>query len=175
MVDHPALRAAIIEGLRHLERAGADFLGIACNTAHIYFPDLAASIGVPLLDMVALAADAVPAEVRAPALVAARPTVEAGIYQSALAARGLRLTDPGFQDRVDALLDSVRDDPSPAFLTAAWAGLADTARAAGADALLVACLDLSATLRHAPPTLPVLDAARCLAAGLVRRWREPDR
>jgi hypothetical protein len=36
--------------------------------------------------------------------------------------------------------------------------------------VLVACLDLSGVLRHADDGLPVVDAARSLAHGLVDTW-----
>ena len=83
-IDHVALEAAVREGLQHLESAGADFLAIACNTAHIYYPSLAAAVHVPLLNIVELTVRALPDTSRALALIAARPTVESGIFQSAL-------------------------------------------------------------------------------------------
>jgi aspartate racemase len=46
------LEAATLDGLKHLESAGVDFLAIACNTVHMYYPRLAASVAVPLLNTV---------------------------------------------------------------------------------------------------------------------------
>ncbi len=37
-----------------LEKQGADFLVIPCNTAHYYLPRIAEAVSIPLLDMVAL-------------------------------------------------------------------------------------------------------------------------
>src|SRR5689334_8675314 len=54
-IDHAALEAATLAGLKHLESAGVDFLAIACNTVHIYYPRLAAAVSVPLLNIVELA------------------------------------------------------------------------------------------------------------------------
>jgi aspartate racemase len=170
--DHAALEAAVREGLQHLERSGVDLLAIACNTAHIYYPRLVRSVGVPLLDMVELATAALPPTARV-ALVAARPTVESGLYRSGLAARGavlIETVDPGWQADVDHLLGATRTTTDPALFAQAWAGLADRARAAGADTLLVACLDLSGILAHAKVELSIVDAAQCLASELVRRW-----
>jgi aspartate racemase len=169
-VDHEALEAAITEGLQHLERAGADFLAIACNTAHIYYPNLAASVGVELLNIVDLAVQAIPASSRKLALVAARPTAEAGIFQNALRERGLAVCDLGWQDDVDRLLAATRDLVEPSVFTSLWADLTDRAQAAGIDTLLVACLDLSGVLHHAKTPLPMVDAAQCLAEEIVREW-----
>src|SRR5262249_39796929 len=59
--DHLALEATIQEGLQDLERTGAAFLAIACNTAHIYYSQLTQAINIPLLNMVNLAIADLPA------------------------------------------------------------------------------------------------------------------
>ncbi len=51
-IDHGALRAAILAGLQRLAGTGVAFVAMPCNTAHIYYDDLAASIDAPLLNMV---------------------------------------------------------------------------------------------------------------------------
>src|SRR5512138_1771283 len=48
-IDHAAVEAAIVAGLRKLEASGAAFIAMPCNSAHIYFERLAAAIDVPLL------------------------------------------------------------------------------------------------------------------------------
>ena len=92
-IDHSALEAATLEGLKQLEYAGADFLAIACNTVHIYYPRLASAVSVPLLNIVELAVQAVPALTEMVGLVAARPTIDAGIFQEALRNAGHKVID----------------------------------------------------------------------------------
>lgn len=169
-IDHAALEAATLSGLKHLESAGVDFLAIACNTVHIYYPRLAASVSVPLLNIVELAVQAVPGSAEAVALVATRPTVEAGIFQSALRSAGHQVVDLDWQDEVDSLLSAVRESTDPLVFRHLWAPLFEKARAAGVDAVLVACLDLSGVVRFAETKLPVVDAADCLARAIVERW-----
>lgn len=174
--DHTALSAAIVEGLEHLERAGADFLAIACNTAHIYFPDLARSVGVPLLDMVALAVAEVPASTERLALIAARPTVEAGIYQQVLAGRELAVLESTCQPEVDHLLGALRTTPDPLILGRLWESLLARVEASRADAVLLACLDLSGIAAgQEAPRLPIVDSSRCLAREIVRFWLQLQR
>jgi aspartate racemase len=169
-VDHEALESAIRTGLLDLERTGADLLAIACNTAHVYYADLAASVNPPLLDMVGLTVEAVPVGAGTVGLIAARPTVESGIYQRALAGRGLSVADVGWQDEVDRLLGMTRTSAAPGELAALWREIDGLLREAGAETVVVACLDLSAVLRHTPADLPVVDAAQCLATDIVRQW-----
>lgn len=169
-IDHAALEASISDGLQHLERTGADFLAIACNTAHIYYPQLADAVNVPLLNMVTLAAANIPDSARKLALIAARPTFEAGIYQAALAERGVEVVALDWQSQIDDLLGLTRTTTDPAVFTRAWHDLIAQAQVAGADALLIACLDLSAIIRYAATDLPILDASQCLAQEIVRHW-----
>ncbi|WP_372512686.1 aspartate/glutamate racemase family protein [Bacillus salipaludis] len=41
----------IIQSAERLENAGADFLVIACNTAHFYFKSIENSVSIPILHM----------------------------------------------------------------------------------------------------------------------------
>lgn len=169
-VDHAMLAAATREGLVDLDRAGSTVLAIACNTAHIYHRALARSVQAPLLNIVDLAVAALPFTARRVALVAARATVESGIYQQALAFAGRQHVDPAWQDEVDQLLGATREHTDARIFASAWQRLFDRASAHNADTILVACLDLSGILSHAPTTVPVVDAASGLAAAIVRTW-----
>ncbi len=169
-IDHAALEAATLDGLKRLESAGVDFLAIACNTVHLYYPRLAAAVSVPLLNIVELAVQAVPAAAGSVALVAARPTAESGLFQDALRAAGHRVVDLDWQDQVDGLLAAVRESTDPELLRRRWAPILEKARAAEIGAVLVACLDLSAIVRHAGTDLSIVDAADALARAVVQRW-----
>ncbi len=169
-IDHAALEAATLEGLKTLESAGAGFLAIACNTVHIYYPRLASAVSVPLLNIVELAVQAVPASAGKVALVAARPTVESGIYQEALLASGHRVAEIDWQGDIDGMLGAVRESTDPDVFRRLWASLLAKAEAADVSAVLVACLDLSGVVRFAETKLPIIDAADCLAREIVRRW-----
>lgn len=169
-IDHAALEAATLAGLKHLESAGVDFLAIACNTVHIYYPRLAAALSVPLLNIVELAVEALPAHAGTVALVAARPTAESGLFQTALLAAGHRVVDPDWQSDVDGMLSAVRETTDPSVFRSLWASLLAKARAAEASSALIACLDLSGVARFAETEIPVVDAADCLARAIVRRW-----
>ena len=169
-VDHAALEDAIRSGLQDLERTGVDFLAIACNTAHIYYPQLARSVNVPLLNMVELTLEALPSAAQRVALVAARPTVESGVYQTGIHARGLSLFEADWQSQVDHLLGMTRTSATPSEFAEQWGGITEAARSGELDTLIVACLDLSAVVAHAKTDLRIVDAAECLAREIVRQW-----
>lgn len=169
-VNHAALEDAIRDGLQHLEGAGADFLAIACNTAHIYYPRLAESVGVKLLNIIELTLEAIPLSTQKLALIAARPTVESEIFQKAIHRSGYKLIDLEWQNDVDRLLAASRMSTDPQLFAQLWAGLTTRASHAGVDTLVVACLDLSGVVRHANTALHIVDGAQCLAQGIVAEW-----
>jgi aspartate racemase len=170
-IDHAALEAATIDGLKMLESAKVDFIGIACNTVHIYYPSLVRSVSVPLLNIVELAVEALPTDARTVALVAARPTADAMIFQNAIRATGREIIDLDWQTHVDSMLSVVRETTDPVALALLWDPILEKASTAKVDALLVACLDLSGIVRFATGSnTPIIDAANCLARALVQRW-----
>jgi aspartate racemase len=171
-IDHDALRAAICAGLRKLASTGVAFVAMPCNTAHIYYDDLAACVDVLLLNMVDEAQRAVPAGGRRVALLATRPTVEAGIYQAALARAGLELAPPADrQGQIDRLLAAIKSSPDRREAEGMWRALLAELVADGIDMALLACTDLNVVSAASPPGITVLDATQCLAAATVREWR----
>jgi aspartate racemase len=169
--DHEAIEAAAFEGLQTLERAGVDFIAMACNTVHAYHGRLARRLRIPLLNMVDETVSALGPHGRDVALIAARATVESGIYQTAIEARGGRCVDIGMQASVDRLLIASRDDARHEECRQLWQRLLTVAQERGAARSVVACLDLSASIRRHGLQSQVLDTAVCLAEATVLAWR----
>jgi aspartate racemase len=170
-LDHSALCATIRAGLQQLAGTGVAFVAMPCNTAHIYYDDLAASIDVPLLNMVDEALRALPRSAARVALLATRPTVAAGIYQAAAAREGLDLaSSEDWQARVDQLLGAIKSSTDRSAARGMWRDLLDNLAASQVDTVLLACTDLNA-VSQAHAGLAVLDATQCLAAATVRMWR----
>jgi aspartate racemase len=179
-IDHAAMEAAILAGLRKLEQSGAAFIAMPCNSAHIYFERLASGIQVPLLNMVDQTLAALPAASHTVALLATRPTAEARLYQGAIERAGLSvLVGEAWQARVDTLLLAIKSSADRAAAGALWRDLVGDLEAAGADTLLLACTDLNAVSGTGGTRMAVVDATRCLAKAVVEQWlqitREEDK
>jgi amino-acid racemase len=172
-IDHAALRAAISAGLQRLASTGVAFIAMPCNTAHIYYADLAASAQIPLLNMVDEVLRAIPPSTGRVALLATRPTAESGIYQAAIERAGVGLAAPAhYQGKVDRLIALIKaaGDSSPA--QAIWRDLLAELAADRVDVALLACTDLNVVSEGVSGAIPIFDATRCLAAAVVREWRK---
>jgi aspartate racemase len=168
----------IIEALgrtaRSLEAAGAEIIGIPCNTAHAFLMDVRAAVDVPVIDMIRETASRAleeHGEGTTVGLLATDGTLRSRLYHDALEAVGLVPLAPtasGIQfavmDALDAVkLHGVSDDASRA-LGAAVRNL----QTEGATALIAGCTEVSLVLDRYRPELPWLDPLQILAEALVR-------
>jgi aspartate racemase len=170
-LDHAAMQSAITAGLTRLASSGVAFVALPCNSAHIYYPQLADSIAIPLLNMIELAVQSIPPTATRIALLATRPTLAAGLYQAALAATGRDcIVDEAIQRRVDQLLRGIKTAPDPRALAASWRDLVRDLARAGADTALVACTDLNVVSAAEQAEIALLDATHCLARSVVEHW-----
>jgi aspartate racemase len=156
---------------RRLLAAGADAVAMPCNTAHGYLDAIRQAAGdAPVLDMVALTAARIAALRPAPTrvgLLASTAVKLTGLYDRALAAHGLTVVFPTNQkDVMDAIRAVKRGDVGDGPRSAMRAG-ARALAAEGADALLIACTELSALNEPAPEGARMLDAMDVLAEAIV--------
>lgn len=156
---------------RGLEAAGADFLVMACNTAHAFQFDIERSVGIPFVSIVE-EASAVAAR-QAPSgtvgLLAAEGCLAAGLYQEELARRGLScvtLEGERLAEFMDLLYAIKSGDLGPA-VAGAMASLARALEAQGAGVLVAACTEVPLVLDAAATGVPLIDATETLAAAVV--------
>lgn len=134
-----------------LERFGADFIVVPCNSAHAFADQVEAAVDVPVVSIVAqTVAEAVS---RVPGLatvglLATTGAVTAGIYQRELAAVGVGCVLPDAEDQA-AVMRVIYDQVKagrPADIEALRA-VAARLREAGAQLVLLGCTELSVAAR----------------------------
>ena len=160
-----------------LERAGADFLVMPCNTAHAFQADIEASVGIPFVGMIDLVVDALQSlGASRVGLMAASGCLEAGIYQRALSVAGVQ---PLVWTTADvaafmALLYRIKSGERSASLREQLTALAVRLEAAGAEVLVVACTEIPLVLADHDCSVQLLSATDLLATETVRRALGPD-
>ena len=179
----PDPRPELIRSAKRLERAGAELLVMACNTAHYYYDDIAREVSIPFLHMPRETAKcAAKRGYRAVALLATSGTVKTGVYADAFAAEApgarLLLPDDAGQDAVMKLIyDGVkkgrRDYPTDSVRSA----IADlTAR--GAESFVLGCTELPLAFQYGGIDAPAIDPTRVLARAAVcaagAKLKRPD-
>lgn len=159
---------------RNLEAAGAEIIGISCNTAHAFLDDVRAAVDIPVADMVgetALRARKVYGSGATVGLVATDGTLRSRLYHDALEEVGLyplAPPDSGVQFAVMDALDSVKLDGVTEDACSALAMAVEHLTANGVTALIAGCTEASLVFVRRPPGLPWLDPLQILAEALVR-------
>jgi aspartate racemase len=98
--DRAAFAAYLAGSVRRLAAAGADFVAMTANTAHLVFDEVAAASRVPLVSIVeTCAADARHRGLRRPALLGTRFTMDAPFYPEVFGRHGIQVVVPDGSDR----------------------------------------------------------------------------
>ena len=163
----------LVEMARGLERQGADFLAIPCNTAHHYHAEVAAAVGVPVLNMIEMtvrdAGGACPDLTRV-GLLASSALMRIRLYERWFERLGVGVLYPG-PGVQRALMDLIRAVKAGSYTTAQVAACdraAEDLEARGAQCLVVACTELSVVAEGLQTDLPVCDASDVLARAVIR-------
>ena len=167
----PLLTAAA----KNLERTGADFIAIPCNTAHYWLHELREAVSIPIIDMIgetaASVADHIPS-LHTIGLLATTGTLSTGLYQQIFAKNGFRLLVPSDEEEV-VVMDAInRIKAGDHSVREAVIGVAQGLIARGAEGIIPGCTELSLVVSQDSLSVPVFDPLAILAERAVALARE---
>jgi len=147
--EGPSPAPALAASARGLETAGAEFIVMACNTAHAWGADIRAAITVPFVSMIDTTVAAV-ADLRpeAAGVLAVDACLSAGLYQSALKTAGVRpiLLPADSQKTFIELIYRIKSGDTGETVRRAMATLARRLEAQGAEVLIAGCTEIPLVL-----------------------------
>ncbi len=165
------------EGVGRLERAGASFIVIPCNTVHYFYDDIQRAVKIPVLHLIREAADAVVArhpQCKTVGLLATNGTINTGLYEKELRARGLTVLAPNDSLQQDCVMKAVYGIKSGMekkvcedLLFKAGKSLEDR----GAQVIVLGCTEIPLAFNPQRSGVPVVNATRVLAEAAIRAYR----
>ena len=176
----PSRLAALVDGTgedplpvliamaRGLEKQGADFLTMPCNTAHYYLPRIAEAVSIPFLDMVALSIACL--RDKRIGMLASPAVQKVGLYAARLEAAGHVAVFPDVAGEA-RLLDVIRAVKANALTAQHRRDYAQIAASLDVDAYLIACTELSVIGPPEGATKPIIDALDVLVEATVNGAR----
>jgi aspartate racemase len=168
----------LVEGVTRLERSGASLIVIPCNTAHFFYDDMQRAVKIPIVHMIRETADAVVArhpQCKTVGLLATSGTIQSGLYEKELRARGLTVLcpEPGMQEAcvmkaVYGIKAGGDKKESEDLLYTAGKSLEEK----GAQVIVLGCTEIPLAFNPQRATVPVVNATRVLAEAAIREYRQ---
>lgn len=153
-----------------LERAGAELIVMACNTAHAFENEIKAAIKAPFLSMIeATVGASLDAGAERVGVLAADGCRDARLYQNAYAARGvdaLLLSDEA-QAEFMRLIFRVKAGDVGVETRNAMKALATHLNARGAQAIVAACTEVPLVLDADALAVPLVNSTDALVARTI--------
>lgn len=159
--------ASLIDGVRTLERAGADVIAVACNTAHYWHDQMSRSTACRMLHIVdVVKRKLAEAGVRRVALLATSGTVRSAIYQRRLAGvvEDVMIPNDAGQETVDEAIRSVKSGGGH---DAAVLAVAGSLLVRGADIIILGCTELPIAFSGSRLEPYCLDVTAALAESCI--------
>jgi aspartate racemase len=173
----PSPVAAILRGLRTLERAGADFAVIACVSAHCFLPRIAPRSRLPLINLIDETLASLQKMHPAPrtvGLLATTGTVRSGLFARPFEAAGFEVLEPSARDQRRVMAAIYGKSGIKAGITTgppreALLDVAGELVRRGAEAVLAGCTEVPLVLQAEDLPVPLVDPISVAARAAVKR------
>lgn len=167
--------AAMVKSAQKLEAGGADFIIIACNTAHYFLPEVAPQIQIPVVSIVeTTAAEISRRAYKKVGLLATSGTVCTGLYQKALTAKGITCMTPSKDKQHlidDMIYDGVKANDT-AYPIEPVSELLANMQQDGAEAFILGCTEVPVAVAMYNLQGNFIDATEELAKAAVKLAKE---
>ena len=167
----------IAEMARNLAVSGADFLVIPCNTAHYYYDEVCSAVDIPVMNMIDVTVRNVINEndsIRTVGLLASKAVLITGLYMKPFREQGIDVIypSPEVQDLVMATVREIKTGRYGIGDREVLQSASEELVRKGAEALIVACTELSVICDSLDAGVKVYDSCQVLAEDIVRMAKE---
>lgn len=146
--DHGSIHKALGESCRILEKAGADFIVIPCNTVHYFIDFMRSQVAIPIHDMIEETGKHIKLnhpEISEVGLFGTKGTLSSGIYQQRLTKRqlGVRLPGPKTSEQIMEIIYQIKESgPGDQLKSSLLEELRAFREESGAEWVILGCTEL---------------------------------
>ena len=155
----------LLESARLLEKAGADFGVIPCNTVHIYIDEIRKSVRMPFLSIIEATVEFARAKNwKKIALLGTKATITSGIYDKEFGSHSIEILKPNFEDQEslsEIILHILRGEKSMQDKETVLR-IVKKLEAEGAEAVILGCTDFQLLLNEKDFDIPIVDTVEVL-------------
>jgi len=161
----------LIQGAENLQKGGADFIVIPCNTVHIHIDNLRKKIGIPILSIVEETVKYLKANgVSKVAILATNATIEENLYGLALEKEKILpiIPDKNAQKTVMEVISNILANSNTNKDMEKLSTVIRKLKCSGINDMLLACTDLQILMKQNECSAKVHDTMDILAGAAVR-------
>ncbi len=164
----------LIKTAQNLEKAGADFIIISCNTAHYYYQKIQEMVHIPILNMVyetALHIHNTFPFIKKISLFATKGTYQAELYQTHLGNFGIKTLVPSEteQKQLMEIIYGVKAGQDLVYLRTQIIGIVESEIKNGTQAIVAGCTEIPLVLKDGEVGVPVIDPTTILAKKAIEK------
>ncbi len=159
----------LITAAQNLERGGADFLVMPCNTLHRFINDIRNSVKIPVLSILEACAKRLTSDgIAELGLIATGITLESGFYEAHFKTCAINLHTPNdfHRAKLGRMIHSLVTNRYASRERTELQEIIDDFANQGIRTILLACTDLQALVPQSPK-VQILDSMRILADAVV--------
>ncbi|MDP3785384.1 MAG: amino acid racemase [bacterium] len=161
----------LIDGAKILEKSGADFGILPCNTLHKYIKEIRESVNIPFLSIIdETVSELKTKKIKIVGLLATKTTIESKIFEKVLAENGINVVYSTDVDQnhiyniIVQLLNGEMNDSQSKKIEM----VCDALYKKGAESILLACTDLQLAISNVKSPIPIIDTTEILINASVQ-------
>ena len=167
---------ALQETARNLEKAGADFIIIPCNTAHYFLSSIQESVKIPILNMIEETVKETQkknSSIKKVGLLASIGTYKTKIYHQHFKKFNIEVISPEEKDKEEVMkaIYAVKAGNLSEGIKISILKIAQKLIDKGSEALIAGCTEIPLILKEGDVSVPIIDPTRVLAETAVRKAR----
>ncbi|OQY14715.1 MAG: aspartate racemase RacD [Desulfobacterium sp. 4572_20] len=157
---------------KRLEKWGADFLAIPCNTAHFYYDRVQEAVDIPVINLIDLVTENVRRNYpqgSSIGLLASTAVIKTGLYEKRFKPLGLKLICPreDLQNDLLNIIKAIKAGNTGKEVMETYTAICSHLKGKGASLGIVACTELGILGGDLP--FHIMDATEILAQEIVKR------
>ena len=164
-------RIQIRKSAQSLEKMGADYLVMPCNTAHNFYDDIVEDISIPFLNMIEETAKYIKGnhqDITKIGLLATVGTIKANVYDEIFNKYGIEVHKPSkeTQNYVTQLIYNIKEDIDQDSLDGFYSAMEEL-RGQGIDIFVAGCTEISVAIELYKLEGNIVDAMKVLAISAI--------
>ena len=168
----PTLR----ETAQNLEKAGADFIIIPCNTAHYFLPLIQESVKIPILNMIEETAKETRGKIspiQKVGLLASMGIYKTGIYHQHFKKFNIEVISPERKDKEEIMkvIYAVKAGNLSEEIKKNILKISQELIDKGAEAIIAGCTEIPLILKEGDVPVPIIDPTKVLAEIAIQKAR----